>query len=88
MVVLKLLELFNKINKCEAKIVLKHKLFDEQVCYCKQLHILNDENRVGVVIKNQEIFVNKQDIKLLEYSNDIFAIADDMLSILIYVNKL
>lgn len=79
---------FVKLNGEKAKILLEHCLFDKQVHYCEELHIINDDERIGVRIKGSEIFVYKQDIKVLKAIDNIFVISDGRLTIIITVNEL
>lgn len=81
-------EQFNLIENCKAKILLEHIFFDKQVYYCEKLHIINDDNRIGLIIKKQAIFINKQDIKVAKHYDNMFVIADERLQITIIVNKL
>ena len=60
---MKFSEKFQKIEGCDGKVLLEHFLFDKQEHYCEPLHIIDDDERIGLMIKNQEIFINKKDIK-------------------------
>lgn len=85
-------EKFNNIEHGTGKVVLEHVLFDQQECYCEELHIINDDSRIGLILKNQEIYINKQEIKSAEIHHlgqcDIFTVSDDRLTITVFVNKL
>ncbi len=79
---------FTQLNGVAARVNLMHRLFDTQHFYCEELQTINDDERIGIVLKNQEIFVYKQDIKIAETYNDVYTISDDEFSIDIIVNKL
>lgn len=84
----KFMRKFLQLNGKTAKILLEHCLFDKQVHYCEELHIINDDERIGLILKNKELFVYKQDIKLAKVDNNTFTISDGRLTITIIVNKL
>ena len=79
---------FVKLNGKKAKILLEHCLFDKQVHYCEELHIINDDERIGTRIKGSDIFVYKRDVKLVKAIDNMFMISDGRLSITIIVNEL
>lgn len=74
---------FVKLNGEKAKILLEHCLFDKQVHYCEELHIINDNGRIGVRIKGNDIFVYKQDIKHIKVIDNMFVISDGRLTIVV-----
>lgn len=74
---------FVKLNGKKAKILLEHCLFDKQVHYCEELHIINDDQRIGTRIKGSDIFVYKQDVKLAKAIDNIFMISDGRLTIIV-----
>ena len=71
---------FEQLNGIEAKVVLEHCLFDRQTFYCN-LQTINDDKRVGVILKDQEIYVYKQDIKVVYIWDDTYVIFDGRLTI-------
>ena len=77
---------FEQLNGVEAKVVLEHCLFDKQRFYCRQLQTVNDDTRIGVILKNHEIYVDKQDVKVAEISGDVYTLSDGRLTII--VNKM
>ena len=81
-------EQFKKIEHCKGKVILEHKLFDRQVHRCEDLHIIDDNSRIGLIIKNQHIYIDKQSVKFVRNRGNIFTMSDDMLSITVIVNKL
>ena len=77
---------FEQLNGVEAKVILKHCLFDNQRFYCRELQTINDNKRIGVLLKGREIFMDKQDVKVAEANNNTYIISDGRLTIV--VNKL
>ena len=77
---------FEQLNGVEAKVVLEHCLFDKQRFYCRQLQTINDDARIGVVLKDYEIYVDKQNVKVAEVSDDKYILSDGRLTII--VNKM
>lgn len=77
---------FAQLNGEKAKVLLKHCLFDRQVFYCDELQTINDNKRVGLVLKDKEVFLYKQNIKVAEVQSDIYMVSDGRMDII--VNKL
>ena len=78
---------FEQLDGQMGKITLNHCLFDKQVFYCNELQTINDNERVGIVIKEREIFVGKQGIKVAAICGNVYRIADDRLTIIVELNK-
>ena len=81
-----ILRKFTQLNGAEAKVVLKHVLFDGQRFYCRQLKLIDDDERIGVLIKDREIYMDKHDVKVAEVQGDKYVLSDGRLTII--VNKL
>jgi hypothetical protein len=81
-------EHFNLIENCKAKVLLEHIWFERQIHYCEDLHIINDDRRIGLILKGQEIFISKQNLICTKKYDNMFVIADDKLKITIIVNKM
>ena len=79
---------FIQLNGAEAKVVLEHCLFDNQRFYCRQLQTINDDERIGVLLRDHEIFMDKQDVKVAEVQGGKYVLSDGRLTITIDVNKL
>jgi hypothetical protein len=77
---------FIQLNGVRAKIILDHCLFDGQVFYCDELQIINDDEKIGVILKGQAKFMYKRDVKVVDMLGDIYTISDGRLTI--KVNKL
>ena len=79
---------WNQLQKLHSKVVLKHLLFGEQIYNCDELGIVNDDDRIGVVVKGEELFVYKQKVVDFCVNGNIYTVGDDMLEIKVVVNKL
>ena len=84
---MKFFEQWDKLENCKAKVLLKHSLFGRQMHNCDNLHMIND-NRIGLVLKGQEIFVSKQNLIKAEINGGMYTISDGVLLITIIVNKM
>ena len=78
---------FTQLNGKMAKVVLDHCLFGKQVFYCDDLQTINDDRKIGLVLKKQTVYVDKQDIKTLEESDNKYVMSDNRLTITVIVNK-
>lgn len=79
---------FQQLNGVRAKVVLDHCLFDRQTFDCDELQTLNDDDKVGLTLKNREIFMYKHDVKVVEQHNNKYVISDGRLRITVIVNNL
>lgn len=79
---------FTQLNGVRARVILEHCLFDRQAFYCDELQTINDDTRIGVVLKGQEKFIDKQKAQLVQAEEDTYIISDGRLTIQIIVNKL
>lgn len=84
---MKFFEQWDKLENLKAKIILKHSLFGRQMHNCDALHIINDD-RIGLVLKGQDVFVDKDKIVDANVNGNIFSVSDRMLTIVVFVNKL
>lgn len=78
---------FEQLNGKMAKITLDHCLFGKQVFYCDSVQTINDDKRMGLVLKSQSIYVDKQHLKEFSIDGDKYTISDNRLTIIINVNK-
>ena len=77
---------FAQLNGVEAKVVIEHCLFDNQRFYCRQLQTINEDEKIGVFLKEHAIFMYKQNVKVAVASDDVYTLSDGRLTII--VNKL
>lgn len=79
---------FIQLNGVEAKVVLEHSLFDNQRFYCRHLQTINDDKRIGVLLRGNEIYMDKQDVQIAEVQDDVYKISDGRLTIIINCKKI
>jgi hypothetical protein len=84
---MKFFEQWDKLENCKAKILLKHSLFGRQLHNCDSVKVINDD-RLGVVLNGQDIYVNKHEIISEYVQQSIYTVSDGKLTIAIFVNKL
>jgi hypothetical protein len=77
---------FIQLNGVKARVVLEHCLFDRQVFLCEELQTINDDERIGLVLKDREIYMYKSDVKVAEVRGNTYKVSDGRLAII--VNKL
>jgi hypothetical protein len=80
-------EQWTNLENTKAKVLLKHSLFGRQIHTCDSIVVIND-NRIGLVLKKQEVFVYKKDILYTDIQNNVYSVSDGILTITIYLNKL
>lgn len=74
-----------QLNGVQAKVGLSHYLFDQQAFHCDKLQTIHDDEKVGLIMKKQEVFIYKQDVKTAEIYNNTYTISDGKLTITIFV---
>ena len=79
---------FEILDGKKTKILLEHCLFGKQIHRCDCTQIVNDAEKLGIVIKNQEIFLYKQHITLAKAYDNLFIFSDGKMQITIIVNKM
>ena len=79
-------EKWDKLENLKAKVILKHSLFGRQLHNCDSIHIIND-CRIGLVLKGQEIFVDKARIVQAIEDGFMYTVSDGVLHITVIVNK-
>lgn len=77
---------FEQLNGVRAKVILEHLLFDGQVFLCDKLQTINDDERIGLILKGGQIFMYKRNVKVAEVQGDEYRVSDGRLTII--VNKL
>jgi len=77
---------FTQLNGVRAIVTLKHYLFDEQEFYCNNLQTINDDEKIGVLLKGQTIYVDKNNVIGAKVEDDTYKISDKRLTII--VNKM
>jgi hypothetical protein len=80
-------EKWDQLQNVNCRVIINHELFGEQQYDCDNAQIVNDEHRIGVVIKGRELFVYKQEIVDFWIYENAYTVRDEMLTITI-VNKM
>lgn len=78
---------FTQLNGIEAEVILEHCLFDKQKFICPSLKTIDDDKRVGILLRSHEIFLYKQDVKNAEICGYTYTISDGRLKISIICKK-
>lgn len=81
-------ERWEELQNLSGRAVLNHLLFGDSVYECDSLQVINNENKLGIIIKGQELFVYKDRVEYFCVSNNIYEIKDDLFGIKVIVNKL
>ena len=72
---------FTQLNGVMAKVILEHCLFDGQTFHCDVLKTINDDEKVGLVLKDRNIFLYKRNVKVYEHTGTTYIISDGRLKI-------
>jgi hypothetical protein len=80
-------EQWTNLENTKVKVLLKHSLFGRQLHTCDLAKIIND-NRIGLILNGQEIFVYKDNILYTDIQDNVYAISDGIFTITVYLNKL
>lgn len=84
---MKFFEQWDKLENCKAKILLKHSLFGRQLHSCGSVKVINDD-RLGVVLKGQNIYVDKHNITMTSAQKGVYTVSDGKLTMVVFVNNL
>jgi predicted metallo-beta-lactamase superfamily hydrolase len=76
-----LIRKFTQLNGKIATIILEHKLFGKQQFEAHEVNVFEDEDRLGVIIMGQAVFIYKQRLQSMELRDEIVEFADDKLKI-------
>lgn len=78
---------WDQLENMNCRVIINHTLFGEQQYDCDSAQIINDERRIGVVIKGRDIFVHKHDVvDFWAYENT--CTVRDKIMVITIVNKL
>ena len=80
-------EKWGQLANKNCMVVIDHALFDKQQYECEALQVINDDERIGLIIKGRELFVYKQDVKDFWVHDNAYIVKDKMMKITI-VNKM
>jgi hypothetical protein len=79
---------WKQLQGLHGKVALKHLLFGEQQYGCDELQVINNDEKIGIVVKGTELFVYKQKVVEFCISGNMFVVGDDLLEIEVIVNKM
>lgn len=79
---------FTHLNGVGGKVLLEHCLFDRQAFYCDAFQTIDDDEKIGLVLKGNDIFVYKSQLKLAKAHGNLYILSDGRMTITIIVNKL
>ena len=79
---------WNELQGLYGKVTLKHLLFGEQQYGCDEIQVINNDEKIGIVVKGTELFVYKQKVVEFCVNGNTYTIGDGMLEIKVVVNKL
>ena len=74
---------FTQLNGHTATIMLEHKLFGKQQFEVQEVKVLDDDDRLGLILKGQAIFIYKNRLQKFMIDDNVVEFADDKLKILI-----
>ncbi len=78
---------WKQLQNKRGRVIVEHALFGGQAYACDNIKVVNDD-RVGVTIKGNDLFVRKENIKSFIIKDNVYMVEDDMLTISVIVNKL
>ena len=79
---------WKQLQGLRGKVTLKHLLFGEQQYGCDELQVINNDEKIGIVVKGAEMFVYKQRVVEFCVNGNMYVVGDDMLEIEVIVNKM
>lgn len=82
------LTLFNSINNSPGLIHIYHKLFGGKRYKTDCIHIICNEDKIGVRFKDQDLYIPMNDVIEFAYDKNVFLIKSDKQLIKVFVNKL
>ena len=72
---------FMQLNGRTATIILEHCWFDKQKFEAQKVNVFEDEECLGLILKEQRVFVYKQQLKSMELCDHFVDFSDDKLKI-------
>lgn len=77
---------WKQLQNKKGKVAVEHALFGKQIYVCDEIRIV-DDNRLGIAIKGQELFVRKERVQGFSVNGNEYMVKDNMLTIRVIVNK-
>lgn len=72
---------FMQLNGKMATVILEHCWFERQRFTTQEVNVFEDGDRLGLVLRGQEVYVYKHRLKLMELHDHLVEFADDRLKI-------
>lgn len=72
---------FTQLNGCTATIILEHNLFGKQKFEAQEVNVFEDDDRLGLILRGQGVYVYKQRLRSMELRDEIVEFSDDKLKI-------
>jgi hypothetical protein len=79
---------WDELQGLKGKVAVRHSLFGDQRYECDELQVVNDEEKIGVVVKGAVLFVYKQKVVEFCVSGNVYTAGDDLQEIEVIVNKM
>ncbi len=76
---------WNELQGLKGKVAIKHQLFGVQQYGCDELQVVNDKEKIGVVVKGASLFVYKQKVVDFCTSGNVYMVGDDLQEIEVIV---
>jgi hypothetical protein len=79
---------FTQITGLNGKVLMEHSFFGKRIYRCEKFDVINDDERIGLRIMGQDIYVRKGDIRLQKVYDKVYILADELLQLTIIVNEM
>lgn len=79
---------FTQITGLGGKVLMEHSFFGKRVYTCEKFDVINDEDKIGLRMMGQDIYVLKKDVKLSKVYDKMYVLADNFLQLTVIVNEL
>ena len=77
------IEVWRTLEGATVTVYLEHRIFGSQQIFIENLHIIEDDNRIGVRVKDQEIYLNKEEIISTEICDNMYIVLSKNMKIVV-----
>ena len=77
---------FTQLTGLGGKVLMEHSFFGKRIYRCEKFDIINDDEKIGLHLMGQDVYIRKMDIKLSKVYDKMYILADDFLHLTIIVN--